>query len=90
MKDEFKKVDIMKYNELLIGSNNKKKLNELKSLIDGLNLSHIEIKSPKDYNLDSLEIEENGSDFFENSLIISMIVGWSSIFGIATFFSAKL
>lgn len=69
MKDEFKKVDIMKYNELLIGSNNKKKLNELKSLIDGLNLKHIEIKSPKDYNLDSLEIEENGSDFFENSLI---------------------
>lgn len=59
----------MKYNKILIGSNNKKKFNELKSLIDNSNLLDIELKSPEDYNLESLEIEENGSDFFENSLI---------------------
>lgn len=59
----------MQYNKILIGSSNKKKFNELKSLIDKSNLKNVELFSPKDFNLDALEIEENGVDFFENSLI---------------------
>lgn len=55
-------------NKLLIGSNNPKKLKEIKELFEEIELN-VQIYSPKDFNLEYLNIIENGNDFEQNSLI---------------------
>lgn len=55
-------------NKIFIGSNNLKKSNEINELFKN-NKLNVQIYTPKDFDLDTLNIIEDGNDFEQNALI---------------------